>query len=184
MEQDVECLNEMIGRLLIIARLDTATAPVQMISVNLTELVSHIVYDAGFESQKRDVAVTLKASEQFFVRGNAELLHSAIENVIRNAIRYTASGTQVEAALQGKEIEGVSFVSLAIRDCGPGVVESDLINIFQPFYRVADARDRQSGGAGLGLAIADRVIRIHKGTIHAENTTPQGLQINIVLPEL
>ena len=184
MEQDVGCLNDMIGRLLIIARLDTATAPVQMNSVNLTELVSHIVHDAGFESQKRDVAVTLKASEQFFVHGNAELLHSAIENVIRNAIRYTAPGTPVEVALQCQEIEGGSFVSLTVRDCGPGIAESDLINIFQPFYRVADARDRQSGGTGLGLAIADRVIRIHKGTIHAENTTPQGLQINIALPDV
>ena len=182
MEQDVECLNDMIGRLLIIARLDTAAAPVQMISVNLTELVSHIVHDAGFESQKRDVAVTLNASEQIFVHGNAELLHSAIENVIRNAIRYTAPGTPVEVALQCQEIEGVSSVSLTVRDCGPGIAESDLINIFQPFYRVADARDRQSGGTGLGLAIADRVIRIHKGTIHAENTAPQGLQINIALP--
>ncbi|QNI32723.1 HAMP domain-containing protein [Alloacidobacterium dinghuense] len=184
MERDIERLNEMIGRLLTIARLDTSAIPVEMATVNATELVSQIVHDAGFESQKRNVVVTLKAQEQHFVHANAELLHSAIENVVRNAIHYTADGTTVEVALQREEMDGSCFVSLTIRDYGPGVCESDLGNIFQPFYRVADARDRRSGGAGLGLAIADRVIRSHKGTIRAENAMPHGLQINISLPEL
>jgi len=184
MEKDIQRLNEMIGRLLTIARLDTAATPVEMTIVNLTELVSQIVHDAGFESQKRDVVVSLITHEQYFVRGNAELLHSAIENVVRNAIRYTQAGTSVEAAIQRKERGGASMVSLTIRDHGTGLHESDLAKIFQPFYRVASARDRESGGAGLGLAIADRVIRTHKGTINAENVAPHGLQISIFLPEL
>jgi two-component system sensor histidine kinase CpxA len=74
-------------------------------------------------------------------------------------------------------------VRVAIRDYGPGVPESELVNIFRPFYRVTEARDRQSGGVGLGLAIADRVIRIHGGTIRAQNVTPQGLLIEILLPQ-
>jgi two-component system sensor histidine kinase CpxA len=74
-------------------------------------------------------------------------------------------------------------VRLLVRDYGQGVPESELVNIFQPFYRVADDRDRQSGGTGLGLAIADRVIRIHGGTITARNVTPQGLEIEILLPQ-
>jgi two-component system sensor histidine kinase CpxA len=74
-------------------------------------------------------------------------------------------------------------VRLVVRDYGPGIPESELKNIFQPFYRVTGARDRQSGGAGLGLAIADRVVRIHGGTIRAENAVPHGLKIEIVLPQ-
>jgi two-component system sensor histidine kinase CpxA len=176
MESDLGRLNDMIGRLLTIARLDTAPMQVEMTCVNMTELVGQIVNDAGFEAQKRDVVVTFTAQQQHHVRGNAELLHSAIENVVRNAVRYTAAGTSVEILLG---IEGQSEVVLEIRDHGKGVPENDLGRIFQAFYRVAEARDRDSGGVGLGLAIAERVIRIHGGMIHAENAEPPGLRILI-----
>jgi two-component system sensor histidine kinase CpxA len=106
-------------------------------------------------------------------------LHSAIENVVRNAIRYTDAATSVDVSL---ELAGKSKVRLIIRDHGKGVPENDLERIFQPFYRVAEARDRESGGAGLGLAIADRVIRIHGGTIRAENPHPPGLAVIIEIP--
>jgi len=181
MEQDLERLNEMIGRLLTIAKLDASSAPMQMTPVNLMELVSQIISDAEFE-HGRDSIATLAADGNYFVEGNVELLHSAIENVIRNAIRYTAAGTSIEIMLQRKEMEAKSFALLIIRDHGPGVPESELTTIFRPFYRLADARDRQSGGTGLGLAIADRVVRIHGGTICARNTTPRGLQVEIALP--
>lgn len=181
MEQDLGLLDEMIGRLLTLARLETSAVPVSMMSVDLTELVSQVVRDADFESRERGGCVRFAAQEQCFVRGNAELLHSAIENVVRNAVRYTEAGTPVEVVL---EPEGESSVRLTVRDHGPGVSEAELVNIFQPFYRVADARDRQSGGAGLGLAIADRVIRIHGGTIRAWNAEPRGLQIQVVLPRV
>jgi two-component system sensor histidine kinase CpxA len=126
----------------------------------------------------------LTAHGQYFVQGNAELLHSAIENLVRNAIRYTEADTSVEVLLETECRSNASFVHLVVRDYGPGVPAFELGNIFQPFYRVADARDRQSGGAGLGLAIADRVIRIHGGTIRAENAMPRGLQVEILLPHL
>jgi two-component system sensor histidine kinase CpxA len=182
MEQDIGLLDEMIGRLLTIARLDTVSAPIPMVPVNLTELVSQIVRDADFESREHDGGLKLTTNEQCFVRGNSELLHSAIENVVRNAIRYTAPGTSVEVLLGSECNSSASSVRLTVRDYGPGVPESELGNIFQPFYRVADARDRQSGGAGLGLAIADRIIRIHGGTIRAENAAQRGLQVEILLP--
>ena len=182
MEQDISVLSEMIGRLLTIARLDRSAPPVPMTPVDLSELVSQIVRDAEFESRERDGCVKLTANGQLFVRGEAELLHSAIENLVRNAIRYTEPGTPVEVVLESEPKSNTSFARLTVRDHGPGVPESELVNIFQPFYRVADARDRQSGGAGLGLAIADRVIRIHGGTIRAENATPRGLLVEIQLP--
>jgi two-component system, OmpR family, sensor histidine kinase CpxA len=183
MEQDLERLNEMIGRLLTIATLDASSAPIRVKPVNLTELLSHVVHDARFESQERGIVVNLTAEEQFFVHGNAELLHSAIENVVRNAIHYTTSGSSVEVLLSRNDTRDKSSIRLTVRDQGPGVPELDLANIFQPFYRVADARDRQSGGTGLGLAIAERIVRVHGGTIGAENTSPRGLQVEIVLPQ-
>lgn len=178
-ESDLMRLDEMIGRLLTIAKLDMAAVPVEMTCVNITDLVRKIVEDAGFEAQKRGVAVNMAAPGHCYARGNGELLYSAIENIVRNAIRYTEPATSVDVSL---EFDGESNVLLVIRDHGKGVPENDLERIFQPFYRVAEARDRESGGAGLGLAIADRVIRIHGGTIRAENAHPSGLKVVIKIP--
>jgi two-component system, OmpR family, sensor histidine kinase CpxA len=183
MEQDLALLNEMIGRLLTIAKLDVSARQVPMVQVDLTELVSQIVRDANFEARVLDRGVQLTAEGPYFVRGNAELLHGAIENVVRNAIHYTEPGTSVEVSIQVVRQPKKSLLRIAIRDYGPGLPESELVNIFRPFYRVADARDRQSGGTGLGLAIADRVIRTHGGTISAQNATPPGLLVEILLPE-
>src|SRR5260370_35814920 len=164
MERAIGLLNEMTGRRLTVARLETSAPPVQMMPVDLTDVVSQVVRDADFESHERNGSVKLMANEQLFVQGDAKLLQSAIENVVRNAIGYTEPGTPVEVLLQSERRSNASFVRLTVRDYGPGVAESELVKIFQPFYRVSDARDRQSGGAGLGLAIAERVIRIRGGT--------------------
>jgi len=179
MEQDLERLSEMVGRLLTIARIDTFSSPVGMDRVDLNEMLTRIVNDASFEAGGSNRGIHLTAEGEYTVRGNEELLHSAIENVIRNAICYTAPGTSVEVRLDAAE---AGMVRLAVRDYGHGVAEHELVNIFRPFYRVEDARDRQSGGTGLGLAIADRVIRFHGGTIRAENAAPQGLVVEILLP--
>jgi two-component system sensor histidine kinase CpxA len=184
MEQDITLLNEMIGRLLTIAKLDVAARQVPIVQIDMTELVSQIVRDANFESHALAGGVRLTADGQFAVYGNAELLHSAIENVVRNAIRYTDPGTSVEVRMQIEPRRQGSFIRIEVRDHGPGVPESELANIFRPFYRVADARDRQSGGAGLGLAIAERVIRAHGGTIRASSAAPAGLIVEMLLPSL
>jgi two-component system sensor histidine kinase CpxA len=207
MEQDIGCLNDMIERLLTVAKLDTSATPVPMTQVDLTELVAQIVRSAEFELQERSGTVRLSSQGQYFVQGNAELLHSAIENVIRNAVRYTGTGetgtgdtgtgnsgpensmpedsipkNSIDVQLESTNTATPGFVRLLVRDYGQGVPESELVNIFQPFYRVADDRNRASGGTGLGLAIADRVVRIHGGTIQARNVTPQGLEVEILLP--
>ena len=109
-------------------------------------------------------------------------MHSAIENVIRNAVRYTGPGNSVDVLLESANDATPGFARLSVRDYGQGVPEFELANIFQPFYRVADDRNRESGGTGLGLAIADRVIRIHGGTIKARNAAPHGLEVEIPSP--
>lgn len=181
-ENDLERINEMIGRMLTVAKLDTSQAEVQMMRVDLGELVSQVVRSAAFEMRERKNAVQVTPHEPIFVSGNAELLQSAIENVIRNAIRYTPSDTSVDIDLKYVEQEGKALIQLSVRDYGAGVPESELSNIFQPFHRVGTDRDRQSGGAGLGLAIADRVIRLHGGTVYARNVISGGLCIDIFLP--
>jgi two-component system sensor histidine kinase CpxA len=180
MQQDLERMNQMIERLLTLAKLDSAAASVPFESINLTELVTDIVHSAGFELRKRSDKITMSSKEIFFVRGNTELLQSAIENVIRNAIRYNSSEEPVQVALERIE----SAAKITVRDHGPGVPPEDLQRIFEPFYRVATDRDRQTGGTGLGLAITQRAIRMHGGEVHAVNATRQGLAVHILLPLL
>jgi two-component system sensor histidine kinase CpxA len=182
MQHDLERLNEMITRLLTIAQLDGAAKPLAMSAVDLSELVAQVVHDAGFEARHRDVTVALSADAACPVVGNAELLSSAIENVVRNAIYYTDQGTTVEVTLKSEPL--TRRVSLSVRDCGPGVPDTELTRIFLPFYRTAEARDRKSGGAGLGLAIVDRIIRSHSGSTSATNLLPHGLEVRISLPSL
>jgi two-component system sensor histidine kinase CpxA len=183
MQEDIRLLDEMIGRLLTIAKLDISAPQVPRADFDLADLVSQIVRNAEFESQEPNGRIRLIRSGECIVCGSAELLHSAIENVVRNAIRYTENGTEVEVRIECDDSSNGARARLVVRDYGPGVPESELKNIFQPFFRVTGARDRQSGGTGLGLAIADRVIRIHGGTIHAENAAPRGLRIEIALPK-
>jgi two-component system sensor histidine kinase CpxA len=182
MEQDLARLDQTMERLLMIARLDTSAAPVAMSAVDLAELVSQIATDARFEIQDQNRSIEFSAEENCHVIGNAELLHSAIENVIRNAVRYTSSDTTVQVQLRRLREDGVPHAVLSVRDYGPGVPESERTNIFRAFYRTADARDRDTGGAGLGLAIADRVVRLHGGRIWAENANDKGLLVRIHLP--
>ncbi|MEJ7618132.1 MAG: ATP-binding protein [Pyrinomonadaceae bacterium] len=127
----------------------------------------------------------LIAGEECYFTGNAELLRSAIENVIRNAVRYTAEHTAVEVTLHCSSAGGDSAnITIGVRDYGKGVPEEALAEIFRPFYRVADARDRQTGGTGLGLAIAERAVRLHGGTAQAANANEGGLIVKLTLPEL
>jgi two-component system sensor histidine kinase CpxA len=124
--------------------------------------------------------VGLVAECECVVEGRHELLYRAIENVVRNAIRYTAAGTKVEIELRRKDHQALIEVS----DRGPGIPENELTSIFRPFYRVDLARSAQTGGFGVGLAIAERAIKLHHGTIRAINRAGGGTSIQICLPTL
>ena len=114
---------------------------------------------------------------------NSALLHSAIENVLRNAVRYTKQGSTVELSMT-IEPDQSEWVVITIRDHGPGVPESMLKHLFEAFVRVEQARDRNSGNFGLGLAITERAVHFHGGTISAHNETEGGLSVTIRLPVL
>lgn len=173
-------LNELISEILRLARLESGAERLGQKDVPLDELVRGIADDANFEAGSRNRSVRVAASFSCVVRGNWELLYSAVENVVRNAIHYTPEGTEVEIILAAGQHAGEAL--LRVRDHGPGVPPSALRNIFEPFYRIGDARERASGGTGLGLSISDRTIRSHGGAIRALNAEDGGLIIEIVLP--
>ena len=189
-EIEAERLNVLIGQVLGLTRLESGAATPEFAHVDLSRLVADIVVDAHFEAKGKEAAVTLAFSEPCSVQGNESLLRSAIENVVRNAVRYTDSGTDVEIGLAFADIADDSVVDgaasrcaiVSVRDHGPGVSDDHLAHLFEPFYRSADSRDRQSGGTGLGLSITERAVRLHGGTVDARNATDGGLIVEIRLP--
>ncbi|HEX9700974.1 MAG TPA: ATP-binding protein, partial [Acidobacteriota bacterium] len=177
-EAEAEQLNALIGRVLELARLESGAAPAERAPVDLGRLLEDIAADADFEARAKDCTVTFSAAEPCRVLGSEPLLRSAFENVVRNAVRYTARGTGVE--IEMAPAGGGAVVT--VRDHGPGVAEEHLDDMFEPFYRLADARDRESGGTGLGLAITRRAIRLHGGTVQAANAEDGGLIVELRLP--
>jgi two-component system sensor histidine kinase CpxA len=141
--------------------------------------------DANFEALKKNRSVQLINTERqdwdCRITGNNELIHSAIENIIRNAVRYTNDNTTVEISLD-HIASPTNTAIITIRDHGPGIPDDQLSNIFQPFFRISESRDRESGGVGLGLSIAERAIKSHGGSIAAKNAEDGGLLVEIRLP--
>ncbi len=201
-QSEAETLNEMIGQLLALTRLEGAADGLPKTSLDVYQLVKEIVDDADFEARGRNRSVSLAAGGQCHLVGSEQLLRRAIENVVRNAVHYTAEGTDVEVRLvvdSGEACRNASTgspvqvnsatsngsercVAITVRDRGTGVPESALKEIFRPFYRVDEARDREAGGVGLGLAIAERAVRLHGGEIVATNAPGGGLLVTITIP--
>lgn len=180
-EREVERLNELIGQLLSLARLESGAQPPAPESVDLSELLHSVIADAAVEAQSRQCRLHLEHAEPLTVQGNAQLIHSAIENVVRNAVRYTPENSAVTLSLKS-DLQSDRKAVISVRDRGPGVPENMLARLFEPFVRVGDARDRNSGGYGLGLAIAERAVRLHGGEISACNLADGGFAVTIRLP--
>ncbi len=181
-EREVERLNELIGQLLSLARMESGTEGIEKESVPLSDLLREIAADADFEARNRGCSVRFVARQECTLRGNARLLRSAIENVVRNAVHHTAEKSEVELALACQDSGGNSAAVVTVSDRGPGVPKEALSNLFRPFFRVAEVPDRESGGTGLGLAITQRAVELHGGTVSAENAPGGGLRVEIRLP--
>jgi len=205
-ELEADRLNQLIRRLLTIARLESGTDGLHKTTFSLRELVEQVAHDAEYETPGRGCRVTTSSDgqhngnsghdldkeeagggkyyDEFLVEGDPSLLRSAIENVVRNATRYTADGTTVEVRLERQHANLDEEIIVRVLDSGPGVPNEALEKIFEPFYRLDDVRNQQTGGAGLGLSIADRAIRLHGGQLHASNRREGGLEIEIRIPAL
>jgi two-component system, OmpR family, sensor histidine kinase CpxA len=182
-ELEASRLNELIGRILTLARLEDGEQDVPSTPVPLNEVVQSVAEDAEFEAQARHCHVHIVTPEgEWSVRGNASLLHSAVENVVRNAIRYTAEGSSVEIELSSADSVNGPEAILNVTDSGSGVPADTLDKLFEPFYRLDEARGRNTGGVGLGLAITERAVRFHGGKVKAFNRPEGGLRVEIRLP--
>jgi two-component system sensor histidine kinase CpxA len=177
-ERETGRLDDLIGRLLLLERLEARAPDAEAVDFDLSALLNEVVDDASFEASATRRAVELEAGSSCPIRGYPALIRSALDNVLRNAVRHTAEASTVEVSIDC----GKAGAEVTIRDHGPGVPEEHLETLFEPFSRVADARERSTGGAGLGLAIARRAVEVHDGSVTARNHPDGGLEVVITLP--
>ena len=181
-EREAGRLNLLIGQLLRLSSMESTDVSTHSDRFNLNELLDELLPDAEFEAQQRLCKIRVSNQCDCMVQGNPELIYRAIENIVRNAIRYTRQESVVELKIGCEERAGGRMVTLDVSDCGPGLAEEELENIFRPFYRVDDARQLDTGGFGVGLAIADRAVRLHHGEVRARNRPEGGLIVSMKLP--
>jgi two-component system, OmpR family, sensor kinase len=179
LEREIERLDAMISQVLKLARLHGTDALLERERFELDDVIEEVVRDANFEGAVKNCKIDLRGAANNAVLGSRELLRSAIENVLRNAVRYSPNDTPVEMQIA----RASSGLEIVIRDHGPGVPAADLERIFEPFYRVAESRDRDSGGEGIGLAITSQVMKAHGGSARAANANSGGLEVRLSLPE-
>lgn len=181
-EREAKRLNEMIGQLLALSRWESDGDRLRAEPFDLSALVREVAADADFEAQGRNCSVVVKECDACEMRGTPQLLRSAVENVVRNAVRYTPEETAVKISLRCQRSNGGGEAVITVRDEGAGVPAESLQDIFRPFYRMDDSRTRETGGTGLGLAITERAVRLHGGTVRAENLSGGGFVVELRLP--
>jgi signal transduction histidine kinase len=176
-KRDLERLGALIGELFQVTRAEGDPATRRQDDISLDSLMHLLVEDCALEAEVRHCNVLMTAAEPVSIRGDAELLRRAVENLLRNAIRHSPEGSSIEVDLRRQN--GSALVS--VRDYGTGVPDDTLQDIFKPFFRVDGDRNRSSGGVGLGLAIAQRAVHLHHGHLEAKNMHP-GLMMTMELP--
>jgi signal transduction histidine kinase len=177
-QKESDRLNALVGELLQATRAEVDPQALRAQPVRLDELLATIVSDCSIEADARGCSLVLDAAGPLTVKGDPELLRRAAENVIRNALRYSPPQSSVDVKLTPNG----ALARIQVRDYGPGVPEEALNRIFEPFYRVEGDRNRDSGGVGLGLAIARRAVELHKGKLQAHNVHP-GLLVEMEIPK-
>lgn len=178
MELEIHRLDDLIGDIMTLAKMQTSKLVVNPININLTHLVQVIVDDANFEFS--EINTEFHAPEiDIQIDADEKILYHALENIVRNALKYTKPATQVTVNL----IDAPKEITITVTDEGPGVPEEYLDKIFDPFLRVDSARNVKTGGYGLGLAITKKAIMLHRGKIFAENQDGSGLKVTIIIPK-
>jgi two-component system sensor histidine kinase CpxA len=182
-ELETEQLGKLIAQLLTLSRIESgADASSAREEIDLVNLLQEVAVDGNFEARARSCRVCVGPLDSCVMTGVADQIRTAVENVIRNAIRYTKVHSQVEITMRRQGAPPDVTAVIQVRDYGPGVPDSDLRKIFLPFYRVPSADESNSNGAGLGLAITERIVRIHGGTVQAFNRPDGGLLVELLLP--
>jgi len=180
MDRETARIDELIGQLLLLERLAAGRLDGGGTIFDLVDLVGEVVDDASFEASGSGIEVEVDACGDVTVEGHPALVRSAVDNVVRNAIRHAPASTTVDVGLCADD----DRVTITVRDRGPGVPDEHVESLFEPFTRVADARERASGGAGLGLAIARRAVEVHEGSVCARNHPEGGFEVELRLPRV
>jgi signal transduction histidine kinase len=179
-EREVQCLNDLIQQLLTLAQLQGQSSRARFEPLDVRNLVHEVADDARFEAEVSGRKVVVASELDGLIQGNRALLRSALENVIRNGVRHTPEGTAV--TIEMERVNESERILIAVRDRGPGVPEHALDRLFDPFFRVEEGRDRETGGVGLGLAITRQAMLTHGGNASAQNHPEGGLLIRLELP--
>jgi len=182
MQTDLNRLDILIGQILMLTRLQFGEGQKIVTKVNLRFIVEGVAEDARFEGEKDGKSVVIAQADDCWLNGDPALLRSCIENVVRNAVHYTKPQTGVIIVLNKVNSSREALAHVLVVDRGSGVPTDSLPRLFEPFYRVSEARDLGSGGFGLGLAVAQRVVLLHRGKITARNREGGGLEMEIELP--
>ena len=181
-QRETERLNQLIGQLLTLSSMEANEEEVGFERIALNDLLVEIVSDANYEAHQRNCSVNFERGDSLEIVGRRELVYRAVENVVRNAIRFTEEGTAVEIRTASVQDGQKKMASIQVSDHGPGIPDQEIDSIFRPFYKVDQARSPQTGGFGVGLAIADRSVKLHKGDLRAFNRESGGLTIEIRFP--
>ena len=182
-EFETEQLDKLIAQLLTLSRVESgADAGLVKEEIDLAGLIQEIAVDGNFEARARSCMVCVGPVESCVSTGVPDQVRRAIENVVRNAIRYTKAHSQVEITMRREGESPSTTAVIQVRDYGPGVPDTDLAKIFQPFYRVPSSDGSTTTGTGLGLAITERIVRMHRGAVRAVNAPEGGLIVELTLP--
>ena len=182
-EFETEQLDKLIAQLLTLSRVESgADAGLVKEEIDLAGLIQEIAVDGNFEARARSCMVCVGPVESCVTTGVPDQVRRAIENVVRNAIRYTKAHSQVEITMRREGESPSATAVIQVRDYGPGVPDTDLAKIFQPFYRVPSSDGSTTTGTGLGLAITERIVRMHRGAVRAVNAPEGGLIVELTLP--
>ena len=174
-EHEIAVLDGLVDELLTFARLDDAVS-IHFERTDIVPVLEGITDNANFEGTSRQVKVQLQAPQELFATINLEAFSRAVENLVRNALRFSPSGSCVDVTAAASSEQ----LTITVRDAGPGMPADILQKVFMPFYR--GPGEKTGTGFGLGLAIAKRAIERHGGTLTARNGTPHGLVMTISLP--
>lgn len=176
-ERDTGRMDVLVGELLTLARIDAGMGGDFDEVLDLRDILADIADDARFEADLKLCSIDVDLNGALITQGNRELLYRAFENIVRNAVRHSPEGGRISIFAQAKE----GHLRLTVADNGPGIPESDLATIFNPFVRGSSGRS--ATGYGLGLAITRRVVEAHHGSISAANSAGGGLTVELALPE-
>jgi signal transduction histidine kinase len=177
-ERETTRMDQLVGELLTLARLDAGIAGSEGVPIDLNEMIATIAADAEFEIQVKHGLVEVEVPDNMVVQGHSELLHRALENIVRNAVRHSPEGGRVSIVVT--EHMASRQIHIDIMDQGKGVPDAELDSIFDPFIRGSSSNTAK--GYGLGLAITRRIINAYSGVVTAENRNAGGLNVSIVLP--